>query len=323
MSSEIGVAVWGIGRHAARRLLPAIVQTRGIRLVGICTRDSERGGAKAAELGCDYFATSERMLGDERVSAVILATPTGLHFEHGLRVIEGGKHLWCEKPLTHSYGTTCRLFDRAAERGVMAVTALMYKYHPQFLELRRLVQGGTLGDLRALSIRFGIPALESATFRGEPQLGGGALLDFSSYLLSAVYQLFDKPPKLQCAGLWTLAPSRADTDGWAVLEHDNAVIDCAWGYRRAYRNALEVWGTEGSLHVDRVFTKESDYESTLVRYDQRGTAGAVVRTGPANAFCAMLEAFAGRLGDADFQATERAETEWCARVAEQIASSSR
>jgi len=322
MSSEIGVAVWGIGRHAVRRLLPAVVQTRGIRLVGICTRDSGVGRTKAAEFGCDYFSTSERLLGDQRVHAVILATPTGLHFEHGLRVIEGGKHLWCEKPLTHSYGTTCQLFDRARDVGVMAVTALMYKYHPQFVELKRLVQGRTLGDLRALSIRFGIPALESAPFRGALELGGGALLDFSPYLLSAVHQLFDTPPKLRCGNIWTLPPSRADTDGWAVLEHDNAGIDCVWGYQRAYRNALEVWGTEGSLHVDRVFTKEPEYESTLIRYDQRGTAGDVVHTGHANAFCAMFEAFAAHLRDPEFQAAERAETEWCARMAEQIAGSS-
>ena len=319
----MGVAVWGIGRHALRRLLPAITESRGVRLIGVCTRDRERGRAIAAQLECVHFSSVEEMLGDERVGAVILATPTGLHFEHGVRVVEGAKHLWCEKPLTHSYQTTRVLFDRAAEMGVMAVTGLMYKYHPQFVELKRLVATEALGQLRSLSIRFGIPALESETFRGNPALGGGALLDFSSYPLSAIYQLLGDSPVLRCARVSKGAGSQADTDGWAVLEHRDVLIDCAWGYARAYQNVLEIWGTKGVCRVNRVFTKEPDHDSTLVRYDQRGAEEATVHTGRANAFCAMFETLAGQVGNADFQATERAETEWCARLIEQIGISRR
>jgi predicted dehydrogenase len=132
MSSELLVAVWGLGRHATRRVLPALLQSEGVKLAGICTRNEEAGRAKAAELNCHYFTSPGQMLSDERVQAVIVTTPTGLHFQHGSMVLEAEKHLWCEKPMTHSYASTCRLFELAAEKGVFAASCLMYKYHPQF-----------------------------------------------------------------------------------------------------------------------------------------------------------------------------------------------
>ena len=318
MNSELSVAVWGLGRHAIRRVLPAIVQSQVIELVGICTRNQELGKAKAAELNCEYFASPDHMLSDDRVQAVLVTTPTGLHFQHGLRVLEAEKHLCCEKPMTHSYQTTCRLFELAAEKNVSAMSGLMYKYHPQFLALKRIIEERTLGELKSLSIKFGMPTLNVDTFRSDPELGGGALLDMSCYPLSVAYQLLTEPPELRCANVATQASSKADTDGWAILEGQGVVVDCEWGMGRAYQNSLQIWGAKGLIVCDRAFTKEDDYDSSLVFYDQRGSQSPVIQTGRANSYRAMIETFAMRLNEPEFFVTERAETEWCAMMTDKI-----
>ena len=43
MQSEIKLALWGLGRHAKKRILPAIENSPLIKLCGICTRDDTRG----------------------------------------------------------------------------------------------------------------------------------------------------------------------------------------------------------------------------------------------------------------------------------------
>ena len=318
MNSELSVAVWGLGRHAIRRVLPALVQSQVIELAGICTRNQELGKAKAAELNCEFFASPDHMLSEDRVQAVLVTTPTGVHFQHGLQVLEAGKHLCCEKPMTHSYQSTCRLFELAAEKGVSAMNGLMYKYHPQFLALKRIIEERTLGELKSFTIRFGMPMLNVDTFRSNPELGGGALLDMSCYPLSVAYQLLTEPPELRCANVATQVCSRADTDGWAVLEGQGVVIDCQWGMGRAYQNSVQIWGAEGLIVCDRVFTKEDDYDSTLVLYDQRGSQSPVIHTGRANSYRAMIETFAMSVNEPEFFVTERAETEWSAVMTDKI-----
>ena len=320
MSSELGVAVWGLGRHAHRRVLPALAESKSVRIVGICTRNAERGRAEAARYACRYFPSPEAMLGDRQVRAVYVVTPTGFHFTHAQQVLEADKHLWCEKPLTHSQATTCRLFDLAQQKGLMIATALTYKYHPQFALVKRVIADGTLGEIKHLSIRFGMPHLESKTFRDDPEAGGGALLDLGCYALSVAYQLLRQPVELVAAHLAATPPSRVDTEGWAVLRNADVGFDAAWGMGLAYRNVLEVWGSRGILTADRIFTKESDYDSAVQISNERGAQPTLVPAGRANGHVAMIDAFASSVGVAPFFSAERGEAEWCAAVTDRIAS---
>jgi NDP-hexose-3-ketoreductase len=194
----------------------------------------------------------------------------------------------------------------------------MYKYHPQFVALKRVVEEGALGTVKSLSIRFGLPALGIETFRNSLELGGGALLDLSCYPLSVAYELLAEPPALSSANVVVDTTGGVDTEGWAVLEGAGVRVDCEWGVARAYRNCLEVWGTEGLVVCDRAFTKEDDYDSILALFDQRGQKSAVVQTGRANAYRAMIESFAARLHEYQFFVAERAEAEWCALMTDRI-----
>lgn len=320
MSFEPGVAVWGLGRHAVRRVLPALAQSRAVRVAGICTRNQERGRAEAARYVCEYFATPDLMLRDSRVDVVYVVTPTGLHFAHSRLALEAGKHVWCEKPLTHSHSTTCGLFELAERAGLTLASGLMYKYHPQFAALKRVIEDQIIGAMKTISIRFGMPSLGVETFREHADLGGGALLDLGCYPFSIAYQLVDPPPKLKAAWVGTGPPSRVDTDGWAVLQSGETTIDSAWGMGRAYQNKIEVWGSRGVLVADRIFTKEDEHESSVRLSDHRGGEPTVLHTGKANGHCAMVDAFARSLGQADFIAAERREAEWCALVTEKVAS---
>jgi len=316
--SSLPVALWGIGRHATRRLLPAIKQSKSLQLVGVCTRNIDLGQTTATNMQCDYYATSEAMLSDERIKAIIVSTPTGLHEQHGLAVLSAGKHLLCEKPFAHSYQATVDLFELASKNGLRAVSALMYKYHPQFQRLKSLVQQGELGELRALSIKFGMPALNTNTFRDDPMMGGGAALDITCYPLSLAYQLLPRPPILRASSVMIRDNANTDTDGWCGLELDGVIVDCHWGMGRAYQNNLEIWGSKGVLRCERAFTKEEDHDSQLVLYGQRGNKKEEINTGPANAYVLMFDSISASLNNSGFFDVERAETEWCASITDQI-----
>ena len=112
-----GVAVWGLGRHARNRLLPAIAAVEELTLVGVCSRSKDTVEACSQQWNCMGWTVPEEMLGHPEVQTVIVSTPIGLHFDHGMRVLTAGKHLWCEKPLTCSYEDTVELIRLSKEKG--------------------------------------------------------------------------------------------------------------------------------------------------------------------------------------------------------------
>src|SRR5688500_2312685 len=74
--------------------------------------------ALAVSRGFETRESLDELLNDPLVHAVLIATPTSMHFEHAIRAVEAGKHVMVEKPVTLDAATARQLADRAAERGV-------------------------------------------------------------------------------------------------------------------------------------------------------------------------------------------------------------
>ena len=96
---------------------------------------------------------------------------------------------------------------------------MMYLHHPQFEMLKDAIASGRLGQVVSIGSRFGIPRLEYASFRSDPQLGGGALFDVGCYPISAIHTLFpDGEINVVTSRVEWRDGSAVDTDGAVVLE---------------------------------------------------------------------------------------------------------
>jgi len=289
---RLRVAVWGLGRQAANRILPAMRAAAGVELYGVCSRNALTVAETAAACTCRGWTDPTAMLSDPDVDAVFVATPTGLHHEHGMQVLGARKHLWCEKPLTASLDHTLELLDLSRTLGLAVCEGFMYLHHPQFAALSRFLTEERLGTLRSISCRFGLPTLEHPGFRSDPNLGGGAFLDLGCYLTSAILALL---PDARCdvrhAHIGHAEGSAVDTDGYAVIAlSDGAVAQLEWRMNAGYRNEIEFWGERGSLFADRVFSKPPDYIPEFLFRDARGNR-AIEMGEAGDHFVLMIDAF--------------------------------
>jgi NDP-hexose-3-ketoreductase len=303
---SIRIAVWGLGRHAVNNIVPAVAGGEGIELYGVCSRSAEVVAGSAARWGCRGWMDADLMLRDPAVDAVYVATPIGLHAAHGARVLNAGKHLWCEKPVTTSLHDTQSLLAIAQKSRLSLCEAFMYLYHPQFERLARYLEDGTLGSIRSVSCRFGIPALERPGFRNVAALGGGALLDVGCYPVSAVHALFPEDSvQIVQASVRARPGSGVDTDGHAVLALTGGTeAFLEWRTGCAYRNEIDLWGEAGSVWTDKVFSKGADYVPEFRVRDVRGGERSESGT-PCNHFSSMLQAFRGCVLDPAAAASER------------------
>ena len=68
--TDIGVAVWGLGAHALKNVVPAVQAASGVTLRGVCSRDAGLVARTAREQGCEGWTSPEGMLSDPGVHAV-------------------------------------------------------------------------------------------------------------------------------------------------------------------------------------------------------------------------------------------------------------
>jgi predicted dehydrogenase len=304
--TTIRVAVWGLGHHAVSNILPAVAGTDGLALYGVCSRNATVVSDCRRAWQCRGWTDPGAMLGDTAVDAVFVATPIGLHAAHGRQVLAAGRHLWCEKPLTSVLDETLELVGAAAKSRLSLCEGFMYLHHPQFARLSRFVSDGTLGEIRSVVCRFGIPALERATFRDDPGLGGGALLDVGSYPVSAIHALFPgERVEVVHAGVERRSGSAVDTDGQALVGlSGGARAWLEWRTGSAYRNEIDVWGARGSVSTQRIFSKPADYVPEFRVRDLRG-AETVEAGAPGNHFVRMLGVFRETISDGATATAER------------------
>lgn len=193
-------AIAGPGRIAAT-IAQEFAHVPDAEIVAVGSRSAERARAFADRFGIQQSFGDYAELFAAEVDAVYLATPHGQHTELALAAIEAGKAVLIEKSFTTSVADTASVIAAARARGVFAMEAMWTRFLPAIVELRRLVDSGALGELRAvygdlLAFREFDP--NDRLFNRE--LGGGAVFDLGVYCLSFVQHFLGTPSSVQAVG---------------------------------------------------------------------------------------------------------------------------
>ena len=289
--------------------MPALKACPNTVLLGVTTRDQDVAREEAALYDCEVWPHPEDMLNVPDVDAVYVATPTGLHYDHGLRVLQAGKHLWCEKSLAETLPQVQELVQQSRLRDLALCEGLMYIYHPQFSFISDAIADHSFGEVLSINCQFGVPPMEQPGFRFTHELGGGALLDVAPYPVSAALKLVG-PHLTPICSVITRPPGRdVDMSGFALLSTDaGACAFLEWGYERAYKNEISVWGQNASLHSDLIFSKPPAHAARVSVRDEHGKVEQV-RFEPVDSFSLMLSAFAEAVYDRACRDRHRREAE--------------
>ena len=268
--SLLNVAVWGLGKHAKNRILPALAAIDEIKLFGVCSRNDDSVAESAEQWNCYGWLSPEEMLTHPELDVVYVSTPVGLHFSMAEQALKVGKAVWCEKPLTCDYRETQALVALAEDNGKVLTESFMYLHHPQFKRVKQFVDESLA--VNSIICRFGIPDLANPGFRNNPELCGGALWDVASYTTSALLALFpDQQVEVLFAAMEQNEGASVDSNGRAVLRFSCGVTAyLEWAVGVAYKNEIDLWSAEGSLFTDKIFSKPAGYQPSYSLRDLNG-----------------------------------------------------
>ncbi|WP_051797054.1 Gfo/Idh/MocA family protein [Catenuloplanes japonicus] len=271
VARPVRIGLLGCADIARRRTLPALLREPGAELVAVAARDPDRAKLFAGEFGGEAVPDYRSLLAFPDLDAVYIALPAGLHHEWTLRALRGGRHALVEKPLTTRYRDTAELLDLAQDCGLTLTENLTFLRHGLHATVARLVDSGEIGQLRSVHGVFGFPPLHPGDVRYQPHLGGGALLDAGVYPLS-VAGLFLGPDLQVVAATRTDDPEHGvDVAGSVLLATpDGRTAQLDFGFQHAYRCEYTLWGSTGSIVVDRAFTPPASRRPTvrLTRHDE-------------------------------------------------------
>jgi len=90
----------------------------------------------------------EVVLGDDRVQAVVLATPISTHFELAKQALEAGKHVFIEKPMATSVAECEELNALADAAGLTLMIGHTFVYSPPVRKIGELLESGEIGEVR-------------------------------------------------------------------------------------------------------------------------------------------------------------------------------
>ena len=132
------IGLGAMGRNHAR----VLSLLDGVELVGIL----EPAPGSAGPHGVPVVADLDQLLALGLDYAVI-ACPTGLHEEIGLRLAEAGLHALIEKPLAPSVEAAGKLVRAFESRGLVGAVGHIERYNPALQSLRTRLEAGELGDM--------------------------------------------------------------------------------------------------------------------------------------------------------------------------------
>ena len=186
------------------------------------------------------------------VQAVYVASPNLCHKQQTLDLLNAGKHVLCEKPLTLTRADAEELYAAADRRGLALMEAMRPAHLPCLDRVRQaMVQVGPIR--RADFIYCQYSSRYDKFKRGivenafDPSMGGGALRDIGVYPLAWMELLFGAPAVVQAAG-YTL-PGSIDAVGSALALYDGLTATAGWSKVHDGRNAARLEGERGIVEL--------------------------------------------------------------------------
>lgn len=153
--SKLRAGLIGLGMMGRnhRRVLNSL---EGVELVAVV---DPAGDVHESNGDCSVLKSVEELI-KLGINYCVVAVPTVLHEEVGLKLASAGIHALIEKPLAHNLDSAVRLTEAFSSAGLIGAVGHIERYNPALQEARKRIENGELGKIFQITTRRqnGFPA---------------------------------------------------------------------------------------------------------------------------------------------------------------------
>ncbi|MBO9123780.1 MULTISPECIES: inositol 2-dehydrogenase [unclassified Rhizobium] len=265
------VGLLGAGRIAGVHAT-AISGDPGSTLAAVSDINTSAAEKIAAQYGAEVRST-DAILGDSTIDAVLIATSTDTHSDLIERATAAGKAVLCEKPVDLSLERARACQKVVAKAGRPVMIGFNRRFDPNFAALKKAVEAGEIGKPELLSITSFDPAPPPVSYI---KVSGGLFRDMMIHDFDMANFIMGSAP----ATVTAIGSSIVDPEIGGAGDVDTAVVTLTYAdgriaviknSRRAvygYDQRLELLGSEGLLQAQNML------ENTVVKSTTQGVTGA-------------------------------------------------
>ena len=158
MRQELHVAAIGVNGMGWSDL-SNVGSHASVKFVGFCDIDAARfDKVDAAFAGVPHFADYRQLLADlgDKVDAVIVSTPDHMHAPIAMAAMKLGKHVYCQKPLTHTVWESRQMRLLAEQKKLTTQMGNQIHSNAEYRQGVRLIQEGVIGKVREVHSWVGV-----------------------------------------------------------------------------------------------------------------------------------------------------------------------
>ncbi|MBX3396827.1 MAG: Gfo/Idh/MocA family oxidoreductase [Phycisphaerae bacterium] len=235
------ICVIGAGRWGRNHIktLDALGSLGGIVEATEAGRDAMLAAYPSAKIFCDVRESL-----DDGFDGYTIASPAETHFEIAKLLIENGKPVLVEKPITLNAADAHALNRLAKERKVPLMTGHVLLFHPAISKIKEMIDGGKIGKLQYLYSN----RLNLGTVRSEENI----LWSFAPHDISIFQHLIGKlPTEVVSRGGAFVQPRIHDSTMTILTYPDNIVGHIFVSWLHPFKeHRLVVIGSKGMLSFD-------------------------------------------------------------------------
>ena len=144
----------------------------------------------------NLYNNYEKLIENKNIDIIYIALPNTFHFDWVLKNVEKKRNILVEKPAFLSLREANLIFNHRNFKNIFFNEGFMYRYHPQILEVIKIIKSEILGKTVSMKSNFGINLIKTKFFGlikkkldrnnrlFNKDLGGGVILDLGCYTTS-------------------------------------------------------------------------------------------------------------------------------------------
>ena len=286
----IRLALLGCGR-IAKNHFDALAKLSGMRLVAVCDIVVERAQVAGTQYDVPWFTNVDQMLADVASDAVIIATPSGLHPQHGILAAKAGRHVISEKPMAISLAAADALVQACDDNHVQLFVVQQNRLNPPIVLLKRAIDRGRFGRIYMANctVRWTRPQdyYDQAPWRGTWEFDGGAFMNQASHYVDLVQWLVGPVESVMAKTATMARRIEAEDSGAAILKFRSGAIGVIevtmLTFPRNLEGSITILGEKGSVKIGGTAVNKVEHW-TFADYDDDDKLVEQANTSPPSVY---------------------------------------
>jgi len=145
------------------------------------------------------FTDLDKALTQTEADAVIINTPSELHYQQAQAALSSGHHVLVAKPITNSYEQAVELVEMASSKQVTLAVGQQMRYRQHYRAVERFIGSGRLGSVEVINFINTKPRHKALNLATMPQ---PALYEMSCHHFDSLMALIPDrhPERITCDG---------------------------------------------------------------------------------------------------------------------------